>query len=126
MTENLCCDEYERMSALSRRRFLGGVAAAGATAVSTNLFGEAVRQATFGETTGNVLVVLSCRGGLDGLGAVVPHGDAAYYSARPTIALPRNALASSKIRVISCAELLAETILRINRADSVSSLFNDE
>ncbi len=92
MTENLCCDEYERVSALSRRRFLGGVAAAGATAVSTNLFGEAVRQATFGETTGNVLVVLSCRGGLDGLGAVVPHGDAAYYSARPTIALPRNSL----------------------------------
>ena len=41
-----------------------------------------------------------------------------------TIPLPRNAVASQKIRVISCAELLAETILRINRADSVSSLFN--
>jgi len=27
--------------------------------------------------------------------------------------------------VISCAQLLAETILRINRADSVSSLFVD-
>ena len=43
-----------------------------------------------------------------------------------TIALPRNANAATKIRAISCAELLAETILRINRADSVSSLFNDE
>ncbi len=42
-----------------------------------------------------------------------------------TIALPRDALASKKIRVLSCANLLAETILRINRADSVSSLFND-
>ena len=31
-----------------------------------------------------------------------------------------------RIRVISCAQLLAETILRINRADSVSSLFNDD
>jgi ribose-phosphate pyrophosphokinase len=34
--------------------------------------------------------------------------------------------ACGKIRVISCAQLLAETILRINRADSVSSLFVDE
>ncbi len=34
--------------------------------------------------------------------------------------------ACSKIRVISCAQLLSETILRINRADSVSSLFLDE
>ena len=42
-----------------------------------------------------------------------------------TIALPRDALAAKKIRVLSCANLLAETILRINRADSVSSLFND-
>jgi len=32
----------------------------------------------------------------------------------------------SRIRVISCAELFGETILRINRADSVSSLFVDE
>ena len=30
-----------------------------------------------------------------------------------------------RIRVLSCAQLLAETILRINRADSVSSLFVD-
>ena len=42
-----------------------------------------------------------------------------------TIPLPKDARASSKIRVISCAQLLAETILRINRADSVSSLFVD-
>ena len=34
--------------------------------------------------------------------------------------------ASDKIRVISCADLLSETILRINRADSVSSLFVDD
>jgi ribose-phosphate pyrophosphokinase len=45
-----------------------------------------------------------------------------------TDSIPLNAAAQacSKIRVISCAGLLAETILRINRADSVSSLFNDE
>jgi ribose-phosphate pyrophosphokinase len=34
--------------------------------------------------------------------------------------------ACGKIRVLSCASLLAETILRINRADSVSSLFVDD
>ncbi len=42
-----------------------------------------------------------------------------------TISLPKDARASQKIRVLSCAQLLAETILRINRADSVSSLFVD-
>jgi ribose-phosphate pyrophosphokinase len=42
-----------------------------------------------------------------------------------TIPLPKDARASSKIRVLSCAQILAETILRINRADSVSSLFVD-
>ncbi len=42
-----------------------------------------------------------------------------------TIPLPKDARASSKIRQLSCAQLLAETILRINRADSVSSLFVD-
>jgi len=39
------------------------------------------------------------------------------------MALPEGA--RSKIRVLSCAQLLAETILRINRSDSVSSLFVD-
>ncbi len=42
-----------------------------------------------------------------------------------TIPLPRDAQSSRKIRVLSCAQLFAETILRINRADSVSSLFVD-
>ncbi|MFZ9407031.1 MAG: ribose-phosphate pyrophosphokinase [Burkholderiaceae bacterium] len=43
-----------------------------------------------------------------------------------SIPLALSAQACDKIRVISCAQLLAETILRINRADSVSSLFIDE
>ncbi|MFT4102442.1 MAG: ribose-phosphate pyrophosphokinase [Burkholderiaceae bacterium] len=47
-----------------------------------------------------------------------------------TIPLPASQMtlpegARSKIRVLSCAQLLAETILRINRSDSVSSLFVD-
>jgi ribose-phosphate pyrophosphokinase len=42
-----------------------------------------------------------------------------------TIPLSAEAGACDRIRVLSCAQLLAETILRINRADSVSSLFVD-
>src|SRR4051794_24263469 len=88
-----CCREYEKASQLSRRRFLKGMAATSAAAVGTTMFGDALRQASFGATTGgNVLVVISLRGGIDGLGMVVPHGDPAYYTARPSIAVPRESL----------------------------------
>jgi ribose-phosphate pyrophosphokinase len=43
-----------------------------------------------------------------------------------TIPLSPLGRACGKIRVISCDRLLAETILRINRADSVSSLFSED
>ena len=42
-----------------------------------------------------------------------------------TIPLSRDGRESKRIRVLSSAQLLAETIARINRADSVSSLFVD-
>jgi len=42
-----------------------------------------------------------------------------------TIPLTRDGAACAKIRALSSAQLLAETILRINRSDSVSSLFVD-
>lgn len=42
-----------------------------------------------------------------------------------TIALNKNAQASSKVRVVSAAPLLAETIKRISQEESVSSLFMD-
>jgi len=91
-TQN-CCRDYERAAGLSRRRFLQGIAATGTTAVATTMFGDALRQTAFAATTGgNVLVVISLRGGIDGLGMVVPHGDPAYYSARRTIAVPKAAL----------------------------------
>src|SRR3954452_8714614 len=38
---------------------------------------------------GDVLVLLSLRGGFDGLSAVVPAGGPAYYAARPDIGVPR-------------------------------------
>src|SRR5919112_1019358 len=93
MTQEVsCCEEFQRAGGLSRRRFLGGLAAAGATAATTSLFGQAVRQASFGAVGGNVLVVISFRGGIDGLGMVVPHGDPGYYAARPRIAVPKASL----------------------------------
>ena len=42
-----------------------------------------------------------------------------------TIPLSEEGLASGKIRQLSCAALLGETILRISNAESVSSLFVD-
>ena len=88
-----CCAEYARASGVSRRRFLAGMAATGGAAVATSMFGDALRQTSFGATPGgNVLVVVSLRGGIDGLGMVVPHGDPGYYSARPRIALPKGSL----------------------------------
>jgi uncharacterized protein (DUF1501 family) len=71
----------------SRRRLLQGIGvAAGAAALDASVF----RLAAFGAETapsGNVLVVLSLRGGADGLSLVVPHGDSAYATARPSIAV---------------------------------------
>src|SRR3954465_7997672 len=36
-----------------------------------------------------ILVAIFQRGAADGLNVVVPHGERAYYSLRPTIAIPR-------------------------------------
>lgn len=84
-----CCAEFSLLTDLSRRRFLGAMAATGAAAVTTSVFGDAVMQASYGATTGgNVLLVMSLRGGVDGMGMVVPHGDPAYAPARPTTAVP--------------------------------------
>src|SRR4051794_8448802 len=89
--ENCGCQEF----ATSRRRFLASfLAAAGASIVLPNTGGAFV-QAAFGAVPGsspNILVVISMRGGADGLSIVVPHGDPLYYTARPTIAVPKTSL----------------------------------
>lgn len=78
----------------NRRRFLGGTAALGGAAAFTAVTGTAFTQAALAASgsSDNVLVVLSLRGGADGLSLVVPHGDAAYELARPTIGVPRETL----------------------------------
>lgn len=93
MTEENCCADYARAAGMSRRRFMQGVAAASTGAVATTMFGDALRQTSFAATRDrNVLVVISLRGGIDGLGVVVPHGDPDYYRARPGIAVPKASL----------------------------------
>lgn len=82
--------ESERRLRASRRQFLTGLLASagsvGVLAATDGLFA----QAAFGATTGNnVVVVLSQRGGADGLSLVVPHGDPDYYAARPSINIPK-------------------------------------
>ncbi|GAA3452751.1 DUF1501 domain-containing protein [Dactylosporangium matsuzakiense] len=69
-----------------------GVLTIGAGAALTGLIGEGLStRLAFAGTpyTGDTLVVLSLRGGFDGLSAIVPIGDSDYYAARPTIAVPK-------------------------------------
>jgi uncharacterized protein (DUF1501 family) len=50
---------------------------------------------TLGNARGKVLICLFQRGAADALNVVVPHGEPAYYRMRPTIAVPRPALAQA-------------------------------
>jgi uncharacterized protein (DUF1501 family) len=81
---------------LSRRGFLTAAGVASGLAVGGTLFGEAFRQVAFGaEDSGNVLVVLSLRGGSDGLSMVVPRiaADVSILEAkRPSIHVPQASL----------------------------------
>jgi uncharacterized protein (DUF1501 family) len=83
----------------SRRSVLRGAALAGAT----TMFGSAA--VTWGppraaaaaprRTPTSTVVVLSLRGAADGLSLVVPHGDPAYYQARPGIGIQPGALVAT-------------------------------
>jgi uncharacterized protein (DUF1501 family) len=86
-TEVCGCDEVR---SLSRRGFLGRAAATGALAGLAGA-GLSTRMA-FADSpyAGDTLVVLSLRGGFDGLSAIAPIGDPDYYKQRPTIALPKS------------------------------------
>ncbi len=82
-THRTSCREY---SALSRRGFLGAAAAA-----STPLWVPRVALGAPGGGAGqgrDTLVFVFLRGGTDMLSAVVPYGDGALYTARPTLAVP--------------------------------------
>ena len=90
------CPELGSALALSRRRFLAGVAAGTGALTATTMFGDSFRQVSYGATRGgNVLVVLSLRGGSDGLSMVVPRSSTDHdrlRQLRPGIALPTASL----------------------------------
>lgn len=87
-----CCSDFAAAAA-SRRTVLKGALGVGAGLSVTQMLGDSMLQASFaGAKGGNTLVVLSLRGGIDGLGVVVPHGDPGYYKARPKIAIPADQL----------------------------------
>ena len=83
-----CCEEF---AVVSRRSLLRGALALGG---ATTMVGSAVVSASASSVVPatSVLVVLSLRGAADGLSLVVPHGDQAYYDARPRIAIPQDKL----------------------------------
>ncbi|MBC7549868.1 MAG: DUF1501 domain-containing protein [Cellulomonas sp.] len=56
------------------------------------MFGEVLTSTVYGAGDANVLVVVSLRGGADGLSMVVPHAEPAYYAARPRTALAKSRL----------------------------------
>ena len=79
-----CCSE------MTRRGFLGRAAAVGAAGALTGLVGDtlATRLAFAAPAyTGDTVVVLSLRGGFDGMSVVVPTGDPGYLQARPSIGI---------------------------------------
>lgn len=90
--ECACTQGQAATSHVTRRTLLAGVGALGALEAVVGAAGpsEAATQLAFAGTsyTGDTIVVLSLRGGFDGLSAVVPVGDPAYFAARPSIAVP--------------------------------------
>jgi uncharacterized protein (DUF1501 family) len=60
--------------------------------VATSMFGDVLTSTVYGAGDANVLVVVSLRGGADGLSMMVPHAEAAYYSARPSTAVAASSL----------------------------------
>lgn len=80
------CHEYE---SLSRRMFLrsaGAVAAAAATAPAW--MPRVALARSHRSMRRDVMVCIFLRGAIDGLSVCVPYAEPAYYTARPTLALP--------------------------------------
>jgi uncharacterized protein (DUF1501 family) len=78
---------------ITRRAFLrnGALAVVGTTAVPSFLARAAYGAVESGTRTKRLVVIFQ-RGAADGLNIVVPHGEPAYYSMRPSINIPRTAV----------------------------------
>jgi len=101
MTGPICGCADDQRTTMTRRGVLGKALAAGAAGAFAGLAGDQIStQLAFaaGKYAGDTLVLLSLRGGFDGLSAIVPAGDPAYYAARPDIAVPKAKLIGGDAR----------------------------
>src|SRR5271166_6999014 len=73
---------------ISRRAFLRRAAVLSASGIVL-LSPHAWAARSLDSSSKRRLIVVFLRGAVDGLNVVVPHGESAYYDARPTIAIPR-------------------------------------
>lgn len=90
-TDGCGCPDGPGAGSFSRRSMLKALGLGAMTLLATEQVHTQVAFAAPGYT-GDVLVVLSLRGGMDGLSAVVPGGDPDYYRLRPSIAVPQSSL----------------------------------
>lgn len=81
------------LNTLSRRQLLRHSQAVATAAAARAALPAWLPRLTFAplyqNLAGDVLVVVFLRGGADTLNMIVPHGEDAYYSARPQLAIPR-------------------------------------
>ncbi len=87
------CTEYNE---LSRRNFIVGAAGAAVMATVLPPWLPKVVFAESANSSRDVIVYIFMRGGADGLSLVAPFADTNYYSARPTLAIPRPDSASAQ------------------------------
>ena len=84
------CSDYRR--GMTRRSFLRRAGAAGLVAGIAHETAFSQLAFAAGPFSGDVLVVLSLRGGFDGLQAIVPAADPDYLTWRPGVGIPTNTL----------------------------------
>jgi uncharacterized protein (DUF1501 family) len=86
--DRACCEEGARASAVTRRSLLKAFGVGAAVATASPLVGMRGAFAADPGWSGDTIIVLSMRGGFDGLSAVVPVGDPDYAAWRPNIRIP--------------------------------------
>jgi uncharacterized protein (DUF1501 family) len=84
------CEDYAKSTTISRRGLLvgSGLALLG-LGLRRSALGQIAVRTTRHAADGNTLVVIFLRGGMDGLNAIVPYAEDAYYRARPALGIAR-------------------------------------
>jgi uncharacterized protein (DUF1501 family) len=86
------CARADRAGEVTRRGLLRGLLGTGAALVALPALETISTQVAYAANwTGDTVVVISLRGGFDGMSAVVPVGDPNYLARRPSIGVPTSA-----------------------------------